>query len=142
MGDEEDKKDVKEGGHINLKVVTQDGNEIFFKCKATTPLSKLMHAFCQRQGVALASVRFLFDGTRINEHQTPSDVRRFPQCPFAPSVRQSLARANCACGRCVLRMLSTLPPASRSSTWRTVRSFPARVACFLAILDTRVEYWK
>mmetsp|Transcript_53087 Transcript_53087/g.139542 ORF Transcript_53087/g.139542 Transcript_53087/m.139542 type:complete len:93 (-) Transcript_53087:415-693(-) len=74
MGDEEDKKDVKSGEHINLKVVTQDGNEIFFKCKATTPLSKLMHAFCQRQGVSLNSVRFLFDGTRINEHQTPSDL--------------------------------------------------------------------
>uniref|UniRef100_A0A7S3B187 Ubiquitin-like domain-containing protein n=1 Tax=Haptolina ericina TaxID=156174 RepID=A0A7S3B187_9EUKA len=75
MADEQDdKKDVKDGNHINLKVVTQDGNEIFFKCKATTPLSKLMNAFCQRQGVALASVRFLFDGTRINEHQTPSDL--------------------------------------------------------------------
>jgi len=81
MGDEEDKKDVKSGEHINLKVVTQDGNEIFFKCKATTPLSKLMHAFCQRQGVSLNSVRFLFDGTRINEHQTPSDVRP-PQLPL------------------------------------------------------------
>ena len=60
--------------HINLKVVTQDGNEIFFKCKPTTPLGKLMNAFCQRQGVSLASVRFLFDGTRINEFQTPSDL--------------------------------------------------------------------
>ena len=81
MADEEDKKDVKEGNHINLKVVTQDGNEIFFKCKPTTPLSKLMHAFCQRQGVAIQSVRFLFDGTRINEHQTPSDVRRASPFP-------------------------------------------------------------
>ena len=84
MADEQDdKKDVKDGNHINLKVVTQDGNEIFFKCKATTPLSKLMNAFCQRQGVALASVRFLFDGTRINEHQTPSDVRPLPPPPPA-----------------------------------------------------------
>eukprot|EP00966_Prymnesium_polylepis_P285098 6586273-Prymnesium_polylepis.1 len=61
-------------GHINLKVVTQDGNEIFFKCLVLTPLGKLMHAFCQRQGVALPSVRFLFDGTRINEHQMPIDL--------------------------------------------------------------------
>ena len=38
---DEDKKDIKDG-HINLKVVTQDGNEIFFKCKTTTTLSKLM----------------------------------------------------------------------------------------------------
>eukprot|EP00966_Prymnesium_polylepis_P164814 3810600-Prymnesium_polylepis.1 len=60
---------------INLKVETQDGNEIFFKMHLDTRLSKLMHAFCQRQGVALSSVRFLFDGTRINEHRTPIDLR-------------------------------------------------------------------
>jgi len=72
MGDEE----KKEGGeHINLKVVTQDGNEIYFKCKQTTPLKKLMDAFCNRQGVSSNSVRFLFDGNRINETQTPQQVR-------------------------------------------------------------------
>merc|ERR1712216_977485 len=71
MGDEE----KKEGGeHINLKVVTQDGNEIYFKCKQTTPLQKLMHAFCNRQGVSMQSVRFLFDGNRINETQTPQQL--------------------------------------------------------------------
>ena len=77
MGDEE----KKEGGeHINLKVVTQDGNEIYFKCKQTTPLKKLMDAFCNRQGVSSNSVRFLFDGNRINETQTPQQVR----CPSVP----------------------------------------------------------
>ena len=59
--------------HVNLKVVTQDGNEIFFKCMATTSLSKLMHAFCQRQGVSLPSVSFLFDGRRIHESFCPVD---------------------------------------------------------------------
>ena len=107
MGDEE-KPQVD---HLNLKVVTQDGNEIFFKCaavppppaalpdlrasrcaaaeifarsltcrsacrrcKKTTALSKLMNAFCQRQGVNLNAVRFLFDGTRINSDQTPEGL--------------------------------------------------------------------
>ena len=83
MGDEE----KKEGGeHINLKVVTQDGNEIYFKCKQTTPLNKLMDAFCNRQGVSSNSVRFLFDGNRINETQTPQQVR-------CPSVAWSLSCA-------------------------------------------------
>lgn len=59
---------------INLKVAMQDGNEIFFKCKPTTPLQKLMNAFCQRQGVNTASVRFLFDGTRLLPTQTPQDL--------------------------------------------------------------------
>ena len=40
MADEEEKK--PETDQINLKVHTQDGNEIFFKCKMTTPLDKLM----------------------------------------------------------------------------------------------------
>ena len=33
-----------------------------------------MNAFCQRQGVALSSVRFLFDGDRINPEQTPDSL--------------------------------------------------------------------
>ena len=72
----EDVKPKDEGGEstINLKVATQDGNEIFFKCKMTTPLSKLMNAFCQRQGVTMQSVRFLFDGNRITPEQTPKDL--------------------------------------------------------------------
>ena len=56
---------------INLKVVTQDGGETFFKCKMTTPLQKLMNAFCEKQGIAVASIRFLFDGMRIRGDQTP-----------------------------------------------------------------------
>lgn len=74
MSDDTKPKDEGEAKTINLKVATQDGNEIFFKCKMTTPLSKLMNAFCQRQGVTMNSVRFLFDGSRINVDQTPKDL--------------------------------------------------------------------
>jgi small ubiquitin-related modifier len=59
---------------LNIKVVTQDGNEIFFKCRTTTPLQRLMTAFCNRQGVAMNSVRFLFDGDRFNPLQTPMEL--------------------------------------------------------------------
>ena len=31
-------------------------------------------AFCTRHGVATSSVRFLFDGNRINPSQTPQDL--------------------------------------------------------------------
>ena len=40
----------------------------------TTPLQKLMNAFCNRNGVAMNSVRFLFDGNRVNPNQTPADL--------------------------------------------------------------------
>jgi len=59
---------------INLTVVTQDGNEIFFKMKQSCPLGKLMNAFCNRQGVSMQSVRFLFDGQRLREQQTPAEL--------------------------------------------------------------------
>ena len=72
MSEEEEKK--PDAGQLNLKVVTQDGSEIFFKCKQTTPLDKLMKAFCQRQGVTQASVRFLFDGQRLIANQTPQEL--------------------------------------------------------------------
>ena len=72
MADEQEEKPATDA--LNLKVVTQDGNEIFFKCKMTTPLEKLMKAFCNRQGVAASSVRFLFEGTRINPNSTPKEL--------------------------------------------------------------------
>jgi len=32
--------------------VSQDSNEVFFKIKRTTPLRKLMDAYCQRNSLA------------------------------------------------------------------------------------------
>ena len=59
---------------LNIKVVTQVGNEIYFKMKNTVPLKNLMIAFCKRQGVSMDSMRFLFDGNRINGMQTPQQL--------------------------------------------------------------------
>ena len=59
---------------INLKVLTEDGDEIFFKCKMSTELDKLMAAFCNRLRVSRGSCRFLFDGGRILPHMTPQEL--------------------------------------------------------------------
>ncbi len=59
--------------HLNIKV-TDNNNEVFFKIKRTTALSKLMNAFCDRQGKTLQSVRFLFDGARVNPTDSPESV--------------------------------------------------------------------
>ncbi|KAI5855639.1 ubiquitin-related domain-containing protein [Tricharina praecox] len=56
--------------HLNIKV-TDGNNEVFFKIKRSTQLKKLMDAFCDRQGKAPASVRFLFDGTRVSGVDSP-----------------------------------------------------------------------
>ena len=59
---------------INLTTVSQNGGKIFFKCKYATPLGKLMQAWCTNQSVRMSSVRFLFDGTRINEDMRPFEL--------------------------------------------------------------------
>ena len=60
---------------INFKLITQDGNEIYFKMRELTPLQKVMDAFCNRQGVSMNSVSFLLGGARINKTQTPKQVK-------------------------------------------------------------------
>ncbi|CAG8731291.1 1524_t:CDS:2, partial [Racocetra fulgida] len=67
---------MKEGTnseHINLKVV-EDRNEMFFKIKRTTQLKKLMDAFCEKQTRDVKSFRFLYDGARIQAHDTPLEA--------------------------------------------------------------------
>jgi hypothetical protein len=77
----------EEGGqteHLNIKV-TDNNNEVFFKIKRTTQLGKLMNAFCDRQGKNLTSVRFLFDGTRVQPHDSPDTVRPESSRPAFPT---------------------------------------------------------
>lgn len=59
--------------HLNIKV-TDNNNEVFFKIKRSTKLEKLMTAFCERQGKTPASVRFLFEGQRVQPADTPDTV--------------------------------------------------------------------
>ncbi|KAK6200006.1 ubiquitin-related domain-containing protein [Scheffersomyces amazonensis] len=67
------KEEKPDNTHINLKV--SDGSaEIFFKIKRSTPMKRLMEAFCKRQGKSLDSLRFLIDGTRIYPDNTPDQL--------------------------------------------------------------------
>mmetsp|Transcript_13373 Transcript_13373/g.15321 ORF Transcript_13373/g.15321 Transcript_13373/m.15321 type:complete len:95 (+) Transcript_13373:67-351(+) len=59
---------------VSLKVVNADGAEMYFKIKRGTQLKKLMDAYCKKQGISRTSVRFLFDGTMIDENKTPDDL--------------------------------------------------------------------
>ncbi|KAG5919433.1 hypothetical protein E4U61_000912 [Claviceps capensis] len=56
--------------HLNIKV-TDNNNDVYFKIKRSTKLEKLMNAFCERQGKVITSVRFLFDGSRVQPTDTP-----------------------------------------------------------------------
>jgi len=66
-------QDVPPTEHLNIKV-TDNNNEVFFKIKKTTALKKLMDAFCDRSGKNPSSVRFLFDGQRVQATDSPDSV--------------------------------------------------------------------
>lgn len=70
----EDLGEKKEGEYIKLKVIGQDSSEIHFKVKMTTHLKKLKESYCQRQGVPMNSLRFLFEGQRIADNHTPKEL--------------------------------------------------------------------
>jgi len=60
--------------YIKLKVVGQDANEIHFRVKMTTAMGKLKKSYSERVGVPVTSLRFLFDGRRINDTDTPKQL--------------------------------------------------------------------
>jgi len=59
---------------INVKVVTSSGEEVFFKIKRNTKLSKLQGAYAAKVGKDVASIRFLYEGDRITEDATPASL--------------------------------------------------------------------
>mmetsp|Transcript_10251 Transcript_10251/g.29432 ORF Transcript_10251/g.29432 Transcript_10251/m.29432 type:complete len:93 (+) Transcript_10251:75-353(+) len=73
MADEEEKKEDK-GEHINLKVKDQDNAEVHFKVRTGTKFKKIFDAFLQRKSLQPGSVRFLFDGERVREDQSPQEL--------------------------------------------------------------------
>jgi len=54
--------------------VVQDGNIVHFKIKRKTQLKKLMEAYCNRQSLQMDQIRFLFDGNRLRETQSPDEL--------------------------------------------------------------------
>ena len=62
--------------HINLEVVGQDDSVVRFKIKRHTPLSKLMKAYCEQQGLSMRQIRFQFDRQPVNETDTPAQSER------------------------------------------------------------------
>jgi len=61
-------------GTITIRVKDQAGEETYFKVKKTTKMSKVFDAYAQRKGVQRKALRFLLDGERIQDDQTPDDL--------------------------------------------------------------------
>lgn len=59
---------------VNIKVRDSEGNEVQFRIKKKTQLKKLMDAYCARMGTSVGTYRFLFDGNRVNDTDTPESL--------------------------------------------------------------------
>jgi len=71
---QEEAKQEDASGPINVKVVTSTGDEVFFKIKRNTKMSKLKGAYAQRVGKDVQTIRFLYDGERLGEEDTPASL--------------------------------------------------------------------
>ncbi|CAL5226904.1 g9778 [Coccomyxa viridis] len=75
----EEKEDVKvkpevASNVINIVVKDQNSGEVHFKVKPTTKFSKIFDAYAGKKGVEAANIKFLHDGQRIRDHQTPGEL--------------------------------------------------------------------
>ena len=52
---------------LRIKLVSNTNKEVLFEVSGKTKLGTVMHAYCNRLKIPINSVRFLFDGNRINE---------------------------------------------------------------------------
>ena len=82
MDEQEDKKKVPEdkkkeestAEYITLKVVGQGTNEVHFRIKKGATFDKLKKSYSQRINVPLTELRFLFEGRRIGDQDTPETM--------------------------------------------------------------------
>lgn len=58
---------------VSIIVRSQEA-EVNFKAKRERPLMKLMSSFCRRQGKNPNSVRFIYDGQRLKDGNTPDEL--------------------------------------------------------------------
>lgn len=61
----------KEDEQLTIRLVDQNKEEIQFKVKKTTKLSKVFEAYATRKGVDRRSIRFQFDGENVSNEDTP-----------------------------------------------------------------------
>ena len=74
MGD--NAKAAGETEYIKLRVVDPHSKyEIHFRLKMTTQMEELKKSYSERVRVPVSSLRFLFDGRRINDDETPKQVK-------------------------------------------------------------------
>jgi small ubiquitin-related modifier len=61
-------------GKLKIRFQSQDGNETVVVVAPQMPFSKIFRGYCSNKGTKPESLRFLFDGNRIDENATPKSL--------------------------------------------------------------------
>lgn len=70
-----DSQSVPKNPFVRLEVVDpNDDGRVSFKLKRKSSIKKLLDAYCVKKGLVRGSVRFTFDGQRIDEKSTPTEL--------------------------------------------------------------------
>jgi len=72
--DKKSKSKDKSSEFIKLRVLGQDQSEVHFKVKMTTQMGKLKKSYSERQSVPVHNLRFLYDGRRLGDSETPKQL--------------------------------------------------------------------
>ncbi|KAH8051641.1 hypothetical protein JL721_11082 [Aureococcus anophagefferens] len=67
-------KRAKVDSSLNIRIRDQSGEETFYKVKKTTKLEIVFSLYAQRKGVDALDLRFLFNGQRVRDDETPQDL--------------------------------------------------------------------
>lgn len=60
--------------NFQLVVKDQGGGEVHFKVKPTTKFEKIMASYAGNKSIDQRSIRFLFEGRRLQPDQTPHEL--------------------------------------------------------------------
>lgn len=61
--------------YIRLRVITSEmTNEVHFRVKSAVTLGRLKRSYCNKLGFQVDELRFVFDGHRITDEDTPKSL--------------------------------------------------------------------
>eukprot|EP00798_Chlamydomonas_sp_ICE-L_P027020 gene27020-2247_t len=94
---------------ISIIVRDQQGNtafasEVTFKVKPTTKFSKIIDAYCAKKAIDSSTIRFMFDGNRIQKDSTPQELE-MEDSDIVDALVEQIGGAVCC------------SPVSSSSSW-------------------------
>ncbi|KAJ9701056.1 hypothetical protein PVL29_006417 [Vitis rotundifolia] len=59
---------------IEVKLKSQDGRQLYFRINLSTPLQRLLVAYCQRMNFDYKAMQLVYNGNRVTGKQTPEQL--------------------------------------------------------------------